>query len=394
MAGDLNPSSTHPPLPPTTEDIRFHHLRLLRSRRVGPSSYHRLIGEYGSANAALKALPDIAAQASVAQYEICPEPVVRAELSSGRRLGAELLIYGHDGYPSSLMELETPPPVLWCLGDTSLLHRPMISVAGARNASALGVRMATSLARDLGKRGYVTVSGLARGIDTAAHKAALETGTIAVMAGGVDIVYPAENSALATDIARRGLRLSEAPPGLQPKARHFPARNRIIAALGQACVLVEAAMRSGSMITARDAADMGRDVLCVPGHPFDARSAGCNLLLRDGATLIRGAQDVLDALSPIAPPTAPRTFDILEHGDPVDTPLSEQSIEQPAAPHVASVHELHALILGELAQGPRPLEDVISALPDGVSDLAPILSELELTGQITRHAGGHLSRSA
>ncbi|MEY8841434.1 DNA-processing protein DprA, partial [Cribrihabitans sp. XS_ASV171] len=183
-----------------------------------------------------------------------------------------------------------------------VLSRPMIALVGARNCSSLGTRMARALAHDLGKAGHVVVSGLARGIDTAAHIAALDTGTVAVMAGGVDVIYPAENAALAGDIAAQGLRLSEQPLRMTPQARHFPRRNRIISGLAQAVVVVEAAAKSGSLITARDALDQGREVLAVPGHPFDARAAGCNMLIRDGARLVRNAEDVIEALAPAAPP--------------------------------------------------------------------------------------------
>jgi DNA processing protein len=192
------------------------------------------------------------------------------------------------------------------MGDPALLARPMIALVGARNASSLGTRMARRLAEELGEAGYVVVSGLARGIDTAAHHASLATGTVAVMAGGVDIVYPVENAVLAQEIAETGLRLSEQPMHLEPQARHFPRRNRIISGLAKAVVVVEAAAKSGSLITARTALDQGRDVLAVPGHPFDARAGGCNMLIRDGAVLVRSAADVIEALAREAPRSRPR----------------------------------------------------------------------------------------
>ncbi|MEX0308715.1 MAG: DNA-processing protein DprA, partial [Tateyamaria sp.] len=279
---DTHPSSTHPPLPPTSEDDQFTRLRLLRSRRVGISTYKRLLIEHGTAQNALAALPEVARAAGVENYAICPEGVVQAELKAGRATGARLVAQGHPLYPATLNDLDDAPPFLWVLGDPSHLQKPMIALVGARNASSLGTRMARALARDLGAAGYTIVSGLARGVDAAAHLAALDTGTVAVQAGGVDTIYPAENAKLAEDIATKGARVSEQPMGLNPMARHFPARNRIISGLAQATVVVEAAAKSGSLITARDALDLGRDVLAVPGHPMDARASGCNMLIRDG----------------------------------------------------------------------------------------------------------------
>ena len=268
---DYNPSSTHPPIPPTSEDESFARLRLLRSRRVGVSTYKRLLAEHGTAQNALAALPKVARAAGVTNYEICPEGVVYAELRAAKAAGAQLIMHGTDAYPETLYDLNDAPPFLWAIGNLDIIHRPKISLVGARNASSLGTRMAKALAQGLGEAGYVVVSGLARGVDAAAHLAALGTGTIAVQAGGVDVMYPAENTQLAADIAASGLRLSEQPMGLQPMARHFPSRNRIIAGLSHATIVVEAAAKSGSLITARDALDQGREVLAVPGHPFDAR---------------------------------------------------------------------------------------------------------------------------
>nr|WP_245866824.1 DNA-processing protein DprA [Kandeliimicrobium roseum] len=272
-------------------------LRLLRSRRVGVSTFFRLLRECGSAADALDALPSIARAAGVDDYQPCPAAVAAAELRAGRLAGARLVAYGAPDYPAALLGLSDPPPLLWALGDLALLGRPAVALVGARNASSLGTRMARRLAADLGAAGHVVVSGLARGVDAAAHLGALKTGTIAVMAGGVDVVYPAENAVLAQEIAETGLRLSEQPMGLQPLARHFPRRNRIVSGLSRAVVVVEAAAKSGSLITARDALDQGREVMAVPGHPFDARASGCNMLIRDGALLVRGADDILAALA-------------------------------------------------------------------------------------------------
>ncbi len=271
-------------------------LRLIRSRRVGAVTFHRLLAEHGSVRAALAALPEVARAAGVADYSPCPVEVARHEMAQARLAGARMIVPGGPGYPAGLEGMPDAPPVLWALGDIALLSRPSVAIVGARNASSLGVRMARRLSKALGEAGQVVVSGLARGIDTEAHLAALDTGTVAVMAGGVDVIYPEENAALASRIAQAGCLLSEQPMGMVPQARHFPLRNRIIAGLSRAVVVVEAAVRSGSLITARDALDLGREVLAVPGHPFDARAAGCNMLIRDGAVLVRSAEDVMEAI--------------------------------------------------------------------------------------------------
>ena len=365
-------SSTHPPLPPTTEDDRFDRLRLLRSRRVGVVTYHRLMREHGSAQNALAALPEVARNAGIDGYEVCPPGVIVAELKAAKAAKARLLCFGDPEYPALLAETDEAPPILWAKGDLSLLTRPAIALVGARNASSLGTRMAKALARELGAAGHVIVSGLARGIDAAAHDAALETGTIAVTAGGVDVVYPAENADLTDRIARRGLILSEQPMGLQPLARHFPRRNRIIAGLSRAVVVVEAAARSGSLITARDALDLGRDVLAIPGHPFDARAGGCNMLIRDGATLIRNGDDVIEALG---------------RAETASTEDEARSTQVPTR-----TIDLHARILDRLGPSPIAEDQLIRDLSARAVDVGPALVDLELDGRIERRAGGLLAR--
>ncbi|MEM9577113.1 MAG: DNA-processing protein DprA [Pseudomonadota bacterium] len=382
---DSYPSSTHPPLPPTSEDEQFSRLRLLRSRRVGITTYKRLLTEHGTAQNALAALPEVARAAGVETYEVCPVAVVQAELNAARAAGARLVMQGSDAYPPLLDELDDAPPFLWVIGAAELLSKPMISLVGARNASSLGTRMARNLARDLGAAGYVVVSGLARGVDAAAHTAALPTGTIAVQAGGVEVIYPAENTDLAVSIAENGLRLSEQPMGLQPMARHFPSRNRIISGLSQATVVVEAASKSGSLITARDALDQGRDVLAVPGNPFDARASGCNQLIRDGATLVRSAEDVIEALAPI-------------HRDQQELPLQPAKGLREPPPHdpvrksLRKAAALHQQILARLSPAPVAEDQLIRDLAVSASEAAPALLDLELEGQITRQSGGFLSR--
>jgi DNA processing protein len=380
---DYNPSSTHPPLPPTSEDEQFARLRLLRSRRVGLATYKRLLTEYGTAQNALAALPEVARAAGVSNYEPCPEGVIWKELKAARALGAQLLVSGEPPYPNLLAQLEDAPPFLWCIGDPQMLLRPCVSLVGARNASSLGTRMARALAQELGEAGFVIVSGLARGVDAAAHVAALETGTIAVQAGGVDVMYPAENTDLARRIAAQGLRLSEQPIGLQPMSRHFPSRNRIISGISCATIVVEAAARSGSLITARDALDQGREVLSVPGHPFDARAAGCNMLIRDGATLVRSAADVIEQIGP-----AEAQAGHSRNSANVDTPPKPR----PAKRSLREIAALHRQILSRLGPSPLAEDQLIRDLKVAPAKVAPVLVDLEMDGQIARQPGGLLTR--
>lgn len=369
--------SSHPPLLYRTgEDDTVDRLRLLRSRRVGIATFRRLMAEHGSAAAALDALPQVAKAAGVSDYSICPEGVVHAELKAGKAARARLLTEALPDYPAALRDMSDAPPFIWALGDVALLQKPMVALVGARNASSLGTRMAKRMAEDLSAAGYVVVSGLARGIDAAAHLGALKGGTVAVQAGGVDVIYPAENAELAHDIARSGLRVSEMAMGLQPQARHFPARNRIISGLAMSVVVVEAAGKSGSLITARNALDQGRDVLAVPGHPFDARAAGCNMLIRDGATLVRNAQDVIDSLQPVAEPVPELPL--------VPPTKPKRSLRDTAA--------LHDEILSRLGPAPIAEDQLLRDLRASATDAAPALVDLELDGKIARQAGGLLAR--
>ncbi|MDJ1006968.1 MAG: DNA-processing protein DprA [Paracoccaceae bacterium] len=340
------------------------------------------MSEFGSAGDALAALPGIAAEAGVEDYAPCPPAVARAELEAGHRAGAVAIAIGSEAYPALLAEISDPPPILWALGDIGLLDRPATALIGARAASSLGLRMARRLARELGEAGHVVVSGLARGIDTEGHKTALETGTIAVLPGGVDVVYPSENAVLAQEIGERGLLLSERPMHAEVHQRHFIQRNRIIAGLARATVVVEAAAKSGSQSTARFALDQGRDVLAVPGHPFDARSAGSNMLIRDGATLIRGARDVLEALATTGNPVARSA-----NRAPTSRP-------GPKAPCLADTAALHTAILDRLAAAPLAEDALIRALGAQAADIAREIVTLELDGRIRRDPGGQLIRAA
>jgi len=374
-----------------TAEERLDWLRLIRSRRVGAVTFHRLIAEHGTARAALAALPQIAAVAGVERYAVCPVEVARHEMAAARVAGARMLCFGEAEYPLALMDLADAPPVLWALGDVALLSRPMVAMVGARNASSLGVRMARRLAEGLAGAGFVVVSGMARGIDAEAHQAALAGGTVAVLAGGVDVIYPAENTALALEIAARGCRVSEQPMGLQPQARHFPLRNRIVSGLAQAVVVVEAAARSGSLITARIALDQGREVMAVPGHPFDARASGCNMLLRDGATLVRGAADVLEVVGS----AVVGGMSSVVQADAGHVPERRHAaLPGPVASQrpLKDVALLHSMILSRLGPSPLAEDQLLRDLELSPAQLAPELLTLELDGKICRQAGGLLSR--
>ncbi len=347
---------------------------------MGPGTFYRLMRDHGSAAAALEALPGVARHAGATDYAPCSREEAEAEWRRGERAGATPLAFGSRDYPADLAAIPDPPPVLWTMGDLSLLKRPRVALVGARNASSLGLRTARALARGLGEAGLVTVSGFARGIDTAVHEVTLSSGTVAVMAGGVDVVYPAENAVLAQDMAERGLRLSEQPVGLAPQARHFPRRNRLISGLATALVVVEAATKSGSLITARNALDQGREVLAVPGHPFDARATGCNILIRDGATLIRGAKDVLEAIA-ASPPAKP---------EPSKPSPPEPVPGRPPAP--GGPLPLATAILDRLGPSPTPEDQLIRDVGRPPPEVAQALVILELDGRVLRQPGGLLSR--
>jgi len=364
------------PPPPSGDQDRLLRLRLIRSRRVGPATYLRLLSEHGSAAAALDALPEVAKAAGVSGYEACPEAVVAAELRAASRVGARMLCLGDADYPALLAEISDAPPILWAIGQGSVVHRPCVAMVGTRNASSLGARMTRRLAADLGEAGFTVVSGLARGIDALAHKASLATGTVAVCAGGVDVIYPTENTDLAKEIAQQGLMLSEHPFGLSPQARHFPRRNRIVSGLAQGVIVVEAAARSGSLITARMAADQGRDVLAVPGHPLDSRASGGNILLRDGATLIRSAEDVIEALG------APAQ----------ETRVAKPAKPAPKQPEPAQSGGAEAQILSLLTETPIPEDHLIRDTGRSPRDIGQALAILELSGRVKRSPGALVQR--
>jgi len=367
--------------PPSQAEL-FARLRLSRSRRIGPATWRRLLAEHGSAIAALDALPDMAASAGVANYEVAPEGAIRGEIRAARKATARLLVLGAPGYPARLAEVSNAPPVLWAQGDPGLTDAPAVAIVGTRNASSLALRMARKLGAELAEAGVTIVSGLARGVDAAAHEAALPR-TVAVHAGGLDRPYPAENATLAARIAAEGCAISERPFGLAPQSRDFPRRNRIVSGLAQAVVVVEAALRSGSMITARDALDQGREVMAVPGHPLDGRASGCNALLRDGATLVGGADDVLRLLEAQGLPTFPdgesTPGEYAPDAAPVDDPPPDG--------------DLRARVLALLSPVPTPEDQLCRDAGAAARDVSSILSELELEGHVARRPGGGLVRA-
>ncbi|WP_294330733.1 DNA-processing protein DprA [uncultured Sphingomonas sp.] len=350
-------------------------LRLLRSANVGPVTYAQLVARFGSAGAALAALPMLAARGGGRTPQIADAGAVRREIAAVERLGARYLFLDDPAYPPLLAELENAPPALIVRGNMGLLERPCVAMVGARNASAAACRFARQLAIGLVERGAVVVSGLARGIDTAAHQGALAGGTIGVIASGIDIVFPPENATLQARVGDEGLLVTEQPPGTDPLARFFPARNRIIAGLSLGTVVVEAAPRSGSLITARLAAEAGRDVMAVPGSPLDPRAQGCNLLIREGAILVQSADDIWEAVRPLDPRAlrapAPGPFD----------PAPAEDASEADRRRITS-------LLGPVAVG---VDELIRQSGCAPAVVQIVLLECELAGRLERHAGARVS---
>ena len=278
---------------------QFDQLRLIRSPNIGPVSYRQLIARFGNAKAALEALPDLVMRGGGKRVEVVSAGSIEQEMQAVAACGAQYLFLDDADYPELLTHIDNAPPVITFKGDVALLDRPSVAMVGARNASAGACRFARQLAYELGDNGFAVISGLARGIDTAVHVGSIDSGTVAIIAGGIDVVYPPENRDLQHAIAERGLLIAEQPPGTEPRARHFPYRNRIIAGLAMGTVVVEAAPKSGSLITARLAAEAGREVMAVPGSPLDPRSHGCNQLIREGATLVQNAAEIAELIRPL-----------------------------------------------------------------------------------------------
>lgn len=368
------------PVPALSDDERLDWLRLIRAENVGPVTFHQLLRRFGSAAAAIDALPALARRGGLARVPAIPDRKAAArELASALALGARLIASCEADYPARLAALDDAPPILCLKGRAELLSRPAVGIVGARNASAVGIRIAREMAAALGQAGLLVVSGLARGIDAAAHQGALATGTAAMVAGGVDVVFPPENAALQLEIGEQGAILAEMPPGTRPLARHFPRRNRLISGASLGVVVVEAALKSGSLITARFAADQGREVMAVPGSPLDPRARGCNDLIRNGAPLVETAEDVLAILRGLS--------GALEAPCPVwlDAPVEEASAGELA--------RLRPLLAERLSPVPVEVDELIRQTGASAAAVLTVLLELELAGRLTRLPGGRVAQA-
>jgi DNA processing protein len=382
------------PLPQAalTDAQRIACLRLIRSENVGPVTFRELINHYGGAEAALAALPELSNRLGrKSNIRICPLEIAEEELSAAHRIGAQPLFTIEPGYPPLLAHVDVPPPLLYVKGDTTLLTRRTIAIVGSRDASAAGQKLTRLFARELGDAGFVIVSGLARGIDGVAHTTALDTGTVAVLAGGLDVIYPPEHARLHADLGERGCLVSEMPPGFTPRGQDFPRRNRIISGMSYGVVVIEAARRSGTLITARMAGEQGREVFAVPGHPLDSRAEGTNHLLQSGATLITCTKDILDTLEPIITQRVPS----LPHGSGGLRDRASNDFELPVLGPPTNLHlngSETARVLAVLGPAPVNIDEVARAcgLPIRVVHVA--ILELSLVGLVERHGGQLVSR--
>ncbi len=387
MTGDLFQAA---PLPvaPLGEEERLACLRLIRSENVGPVTFRQLVNRFGGATEALEALPDLARRGGARRtIRICPRELGERELAAAEAIAARPVFTIEPGFPRPLASLDHPPPMIYVTGRSELLNQPTIAMVGSRNCSAAGHALTRRIAHELGEAGFVIASGLARGIDGAAHEAAVETGTIAVLAGGIDNIYPPEHADLHARIGLAGCLVSEQPPGFRPRGKDFPRRNRIISGISYGVVVVEAASRSGTLTTARFANEQGREVFAVPGHPLDPRAEGTNRLIKSGATMITSAHDVLDVIRPMlempAPPSRPDDFvGGNESGDTVPDDMTLQSdadLDQSARDAVAR------------ALGPAPvhIDDLLRATGLDAQNVQIALLELSLAGRLDHH-GAHL----
>jgi DNA processing protein len=359
-------------------------LRLIRSENVGPVAFRELINRYGGAQRALDALPEITRRAgSKRPIRVCPKRDAEAELEAAERADAVPVFTIEPGYPHALAAIDAPPPMLYVKGSLDHLQRPGIAIVGSRMCSAAGAKVAHLFASRLGDAGYTVVSGLARGIDGAAHKAALASGTVAVLAGGIDNIYPPEHAGLYAAIAARGCLVTEMPPGFKPRGQDFPRRNRIISGMSLGVIIVEAAARSGTLVTARYASEQGRDVFAVPGHPLDPRAEGTNTLIKGGATLVTEAEDVLRALEPIS---GLRDRPAQLRWQPVEMdPIVD------VTPPTVGERE-YQLVLSALGPAPVELDAVMRATGLSTRAVQVALMELDLAGLIARPGTGLIAR--
>ncbi|MER9354623.1 MULTISPECIES: DNA-processing protein DprA [unclassified Mesorhizobium] len=365
--------------PRLSDRQRLSWLRLIRTQNVGPASFRELINRFGSAEAALEMLPELMISGGAKRIMRIPSvEEAEAELDAASENGARFVGIGEADYPPMLKNMDNPPPLIAVKGEAAVFRLPAVAIVGARNASLAGIKMARMLAADLGRDGYVIVSGLARGIDTAAHQGSLSTGTVGVLAGGLDVPYPPENIGLCDDIAERGgAVISEMPFGWQPRAQDFPRRNRLVAGAALGLVVIEAAQRSGSLISARLAGEMGRLVFAVPGSPLDPRCAGSNGLLKDGATLVTEAADVSGAIAPLA---GTRTRSIAP---------PEKAPDFSATPPPGE--DERSAVLEALGPTPVGVDEIIRHTGLNAAQVSMVLLELDLAGRIERHAGGNVS---
>ncbi|HEY0293229.1 MAG TPA: DNA-processing protein DprA [Hansschlegelia sp.] len=360
------------------DEQRIAWLRLIRSENVGPHTFRSLVNHFGGAVAALEALPELARRGGRSGV-ICPRARAEDEIAEIVARGARLIALGEPDYPPALAAADGAPPLLTVGGHDGVFHRPMVAIVGGRNASSAGRSFAARLASELGGAGWVVVSGLARGVDAAAHSASVSTGTVAVFAGGLDCLYPPEHADLANRICAEGALVSEMPMGWQPRGRDFPRRNRIIAGMSLGVVVVEAAVRSGSLITARLATEMGREVMAAPGSPLDPRCEGSNALLRDGATFITRSDDVIEALAPL-----------IDRGEPPPQPISLAQAEAAGFDNDEPAPDDRARVVELLGPSPALVDDLVRQSGADARTVQIVLLELELAGRIERHAGGRV----
>lgn len=360
--------------PQGNEDITSW-LQLARCENVGPITFHQLLDRYGNPEEALKVLPQLAVQGGLKRsLRFTSKAEVERELTSLAKFGAQLITFNSPSYPPFLRYIDSAPPLLAVKGKIDFLQKPLFAIVGARNASAMGKKMARNFAEKLGEEGWGIVSGLARGIDGAAHQGSLKTGTIAVLAGGIDQIYPPENEALYQQIAEEGVLVAESPFGVQPQSTLFPRRNRIISGLSRALLIVEAALKSGSLITARNALEQGREVFAIPGHPLDPRARGCNHLIKNGAILAETVEDIVGEISPNSP---------LEFKEEIT------QIKSPSSPH--SLQKSRQIVNENLSVVPISIDELVRECQLSPSDIWIVLLEMEIAGRIERLPGGKVA---
>ncbi len=358
-------------------------VRLIRSENVGPVTFRALINHFGGAQAALAAVPELSRRGGRARpIRLCPADKAEAELERAEQAGAVPLFTIEPGYPVALAVIDAPPPLLYVKGDAALLDRPIVSIVGSRQCSAAGTKLARVFAKELGRAGYVVASGLARGIDAVAHEAALESGTIAVVAGGIDVVYPPEHEVLQRTIGEQGCLITEMPPAFVPRGKDFPRRNRIISGISFGVLVVEAARRSGTLVTARLAAEQGREVFAIPGHPLDPRAEGTNRLLKSGATLVTEPDDLLSALAPLTGAYPTTSYEEAE---------AEQTAEP--APYAPLSDSDRDRVIAALGTAPIDIDSLVRGTGLEIRQVQVTLIELALAGRIERHGSGFVSLS-